>query len=645
MINEKYLQLLSREYPTIRSASSEIINLNAIRGLPKGTEYFFSDLHGEYEAFLHLLKSASGIIRTKIYETFDNTMSEDEQNQLANLIYYPERALPAVELKGKALGDWKKITIYRLVQMCRTVSSKYTRSKVRKKMPPEFAYVIDELLHVDYSDENKKIYYSEIVHSIIDIGMADKFIEALCLLIQNLTVDSLHIIGDIFDRGPRADIIMDELIKFHDVDIQWGNHDISWMGAATGSLACIANVIRIGISYNNFDLLEDGYGINLRALSMFAAEVYKNDPCERFTPHLLDENEYDSVDPGLAAKMHKAIAVIQFKVEGQTILRHPEYHMEDRILIKKIDFEKGRVEYEGNWYPMLDKSLPTVDPADPLKLTRQEQELLQALAVSFEHSALLHKHVKFLYSHGAMYKCVNSNLLFHGCIPMTKDGAFENMDLHGKSYSGRALFDYISRQVKNAYFLAPDTKEKEDAKDFMWYLWCGAKSPLFGKSKMACFENYFIADPKTHAEVPNPYYSLSGSEEVCLRILDEFGLPHAGTHIINGHMPVRLKDGEKPIKGNGRLYVIDGGLSKAYQPKTGIAGYTLISNSHHLALAEHMPFDPTKEQTPKVTIVEQMQKRVMVADTDIGRGLGEKIEDLKKLVEAYREGVIKEQLE
>jgi len=641
----KYLKLLSKEYPTIKAASSEIINLTAICGLPKGTEYFFSDLHGEHEAFLHLLKSASGVIRTKISETFYNSMPDEDQNMLANLIYYPERTLGTIKYTGKALNDWEKITIYRLVQMCRTVSSKYTRSKVRKKMPREFAYIIDELLHVDYADENKNIYYSEIIHSIIDNNMAKNFIIALCRLVQNLTIDNLHIIGDIFDRGPRADIILNELINFHDVDIQWGNHDISWMGAAAGNLACIANVVRIGISYNNFDLLEDGYGINLRSLSMFASEVYGNDSCKQFKPHILDENKYDSVDPGLAAKMHKAIAIIQFKLEGQIILRHPEYNMEDRILLRQIDFNKGIVTCNGKEYPMLDQLLPTVNPEKPLLLTKEEQELIQNIAISFQHSRLLHKHVKFLYSHGGMYKCVNSNLLYHGCIPMTEDGEFDSLVLHGKSYKGKALLDYINQLVINAYFLPKAAVGKEEAKDFMWYLWCGSKSPVFGKSKISCFENYFIGDKKAQKEISNPYYQLSESEEICIRILEEFSLPSDTAHIINGHIPVKLKDGEKPVKANGKLYIIDGGLSKAYQPKTGIAGYTLIYNSHYLALAEHKPFDRLKEQTPNLYMIEQMKKRVMVADTDIGQELTGKIKDLKQLVLAYKEGIIKEKIE
>ena len=640
-----YLTLLSREYPTVKAASSEIINLKAIQGLPKGTEYFFSDLHGEYEAFVHLLKSASGIIREKISETFGHIIPEEEQVQLANLIYYPERVINKMTLAGKNTDDWEKVIIYRLVQICKMVSSKYTRSKVRKKMPPEFAYIIDELLHVDYNDDNKRIYYSEIIHTIIDIRVADKFIIALCELIQNLTIDVLHIIGDIFDRGPRADIIMNELMHFHDVDIQWGNHDISWMGAATGNRACICNVLRIAISYNSFDVLEDGYGINLRPLSMFAAKVYANDPCERFIPHILDENIYDAVDPGLAAKMHKAIALIQFKVEGQIIKRHPEYQMDDRILLEHIDYERGTVTVEGREYPMTDMLLPTVNPENPLELTEEEEDLLHTLELSFRHSDLLHKHIKFLYSHGGLYKCYNNNLLYHGCIPMTKEGDFDTLEWGGKLYGGRELMDYLDRQIQNAYFLPEDSPQKVEARDFMWYLWGGSKSPLYGKEKMTTFEHYFIDDPELWKENMNPYYKLSQKEDVCNRILEEFGLPREGAHIINGHVPVKIKDGEKPVKANGKLFIIDGGLSKAYQSKTGIAGYTLIFNSNHLALAEHKPFNPDTESTPKVYIVEAMKKRVMVADTDNGKALAGRIDDLKELVAAYREGILKEKVE
>lgn len=637
-----YLKLMAREYPTIRAASSEIINLKAICGLPKGTEYFFSDLHGEYEAFIHLLRSSSGIIREKIKETFGHIISQEDEIQLANLIYYPERMIGQLRQQEQYTEDWQKIAIYRLVQICKEASSKYTRSKVRKKMPAEFSYVIDELLHVDYNDDNKKVYYSEIINAIIDIGVGGSFITALCHLIQNLTIDNLHIIGDIFDRGPRADIIMEELMHFHDVDIQWGNHDISWMGASTGNLACICNVLRIAISYNGFDVLEDGYGINIRPLSMFAAKVYRDDPCKRFMPHILDQNIYDTVDPGLAAKMHKAIAILQFKIEGQIIRRHPEYGMDRRILLNSIDFEKGTVRIDGKDYPMQDMNLPTVDPAAPLKLTKDEEELLHTLELSFCHSSLLHKHIKFLYSNGSMYKCCNSNLLYHGCIPMKENGEFDALVVNGYAYRGKELMDFIDTQVQKAYFLPDNSSEKEASRDFMWYLWCGAKSPVFGKDRMTTFEHYFVDEPEVLKEKMNPYYKLSVREEFCDKILEEFGLPTTGAHIINGHVPVKIKDGETPIKAGGKLFIIDGGLSKAYQEKTGIAGYTLIFNSRHLALAEHKPFDPQRERTPKVTIVEKMRKRIMVADTDDGRALLGRIEDLKELVEAYRKGILKE---
>lgn len=638
-----YLKLLAKEYPSLKAASSEIINLIAICGLPKGTEYFFSDLHGEYEAFIYLLRSASGIIREKIRATYGYIIPEEEQVELANLIYYPDRNLNKIIQEGRGTEDWQRITVNRLVQICKEVSSKYTRSKVRKKMPREFGYVIDELLHVDYNDENKRVYYEEIIRSIIDTGIADKFIVALCELIQNLAIDSLHIIGDIFDRGPRADIIMNELMHFHDVDIQWGNHDISWMGAATGNPACVCNVLRIAISYNSFDVLEDGYGINLRPLSMFASKVYRDDPCSQFTPKILDENIYDAVDLGLAAKMHKAIAVIQFKVEGQIIKRHPGYKMDDRILLEAVDYNRGVVTIEGTEYPMLDTMFPTIDPKHPLRLTKEEDELLHTLIMSFRHSGLLHKHIRFLYTNGALYKCHNGNLLYHGCIPMRPDGSFEGMICNGEELTGRALMDYIGEQIHKAYFLSEDDPDKNSARDFMWYLWCGAKSPVFGKDKMTTFEHYFVADKTTHRERLNPYYKLSQQEEVCDRILQEFGLSGEGSHIINGHVPVKIKDGEMPVKANGKLFVIDGGLSKAYQKYTGIAGYTLIYNSHHLALAEHKPFNPEQENTPRVAIVEKMKNRIMVSDTDKGKELMAQIEDLKELSAAYRRGDIKEQ--
>ncbi|WP_343209891.1 fructose-1,6-bisphosphatase [Anaerolentibacter hominis] len=643
MAEEKYLRLLAGKYPTMEAAASEIVNLKAICCLPKGTEYFFSDIHGEYEAFLHLLRSASGMVRSKIDDAFSRTISEEDREQLASLIYYPEDFLAALKLEGKKREDWKKITIFRLVEVCKEVSGKYTRSRVRKQLPEEYAYIIDELLHAD-NDIDKERYYGEIASALVEIQVADSFIIALCGVIRSLCIDRLHIIGDIFDRGPRADIIMNELMAYNQIDFQWGNHDISWMGAASGCKALVANVIRMAISYNNFDLLEDGYGINLRALSEFAAKVYRDDPCKVFLPHLLDENKYDPVDKHLAAKMHKAIAIIQFKLEGQLIKRHPEYEMEDRRMLEAIDYGEGTIQIEGKAYPLRDRLFPTVDPADPTALTREEEDLLNVICASFRHSTLLHEHMRFLYSHGSLYKCYNNNLLFHGCIPMREDGSFESMETaRGKELAGRELLDYINRQVVDAYFLKPGTKKKENACDFMWYLWCGRKSPVYGKSKMTAFEGYFIKRGEIHKEIFNPYYELSKSRDVCERILEEFGLgDRERTHIINGHVPV--KEGENPVKGGGKLFVIDGGISKAYQSKTGIAGYTLIFNSHGLNLAEHRPFDPSRRQenTSRVTRVETMPFRLMIHDTDLGVLLHERIEDLKQLVECYRTGLIRE---
>ena len=639
-----YLKLLSREYPNIRAAASDIINLQAICGLPKGTEYFFSDLHGEHEAFIYLLRSSSGIIREKIRETFGHIISEEDEVRLANLIYYPEKMINQIKQANEYTEDWQKTAVYRLVQICREVSSKYTRSKVRKKMPKEFSGVIDELLYVDNTDDNKTEYYSELINTLIDVRVADSFIVVICSLIRSLTIDNLHILGDIFDRGPRPDIILEELMHFHDVDIQWGNHDISWMGAATGNRACICNVLRMALGYNGFDVLEDGYGINLRPLSMFAERVYRDDPCTCFLPQILDKNIYDAVDPKLAAKMHKAIAVLQYKEEGQIIKRYPEYGMEERILLSAIRYDRGTVTIDGKEYPMRDMNFPTVDPADPLRLTDEEEELLHTLELSFRHNARLHEHVRFLYSNGSMYKCCNSNLLYHGCIPMTENREFDGLMVGGKMYRGKELMDFIDTQVKNAYFLPEDAPEKEACRDFMWYLWNGAKSPVFGKDKNRSFEHYFIEDPEVMRETMNPYYQLSEEEETCDMILKEFGLPTKGSHIINGHMPVKIKSGETPIRAGGKLFIIDGGLSKAYQERTGIAGYTLIFNSHHLALAEHKPFDPERERTPKVYIVEKMQKRITVADTDEGKELAGRIEDLKELLKAYRSGLLKERV-
>lgn len=641
MIDNRYLKLLAKNYPNAEAAASEIINLRAILSLPKGTEYFFSDLHGEHEAFLYQLKSASGVVRKKIDELFEQSLSDGERTALAKLIYYPETEYCYAKNHEPAFDDWCRITIYRLVEVCKASSSKYTRSKVRKKLPENFAYIIDELLHAD-GGSNKPHYHSEIIKSIVATKMSEEFITALCHLIQQLLIDKLHIIGDIFDRGPRADLIMDALINCHDVDIQWGNHDISWMGAAAGNWALIANVIKLGISYNNFDLLEDGYGINLRALSIFADKTYADDPCELFIPHILDENIYDPVDIQLAAKMHKAMAIIQFKVEAQLIKKHPEYKMDDRILLDKIDFKNHTVKLGSKEYKMKDTVFPTVDPKDPLKLTTEETELMKTIAASFAHSERLQKHIRFLYSHGSMYLKINSNILYHGCIPLTEDGKFDKIELYGKTHSGKEYLEFLDDIVRSAYFAQRGSLERENANDLMWYLWCGAKSPLFGKDKLSAFERYFIDEPETHVEKINPYYTYVESKKTCEMIIHEFGLSPENSHIINGHVPVKV--GENPVKADGLLFMIDGGISKAYQSQTGIGGYTFISNSCYLALAEHKPFDPHKKvlETPKVMIVEAIKKRTTVADTDNGAELSRQIKELTALLQAYRNGSIKE---
>ena len=641
MVN-KYLELMSKEYPTIDSVASEIINLSAIRSLPKGTEYFFSDIHGEYEAFLHMLKSASGMIMKKIDIVFGKTVSSAERESLAKLIYYPEKEIKALRDEGRVTDEWKRLTIYRLILVCEAVSAKYTRSRVRKRVPKDLVYIIDELLNVT-DDVNKDFYYDEIINTIIATGIAENFIASLCGLIQSLAIDRLHIIGDIFDRGPRADIIIDELAAMHDVDIQWGNHDISWIGAASGCCALIANVIRISMRYNNFDVLEDGYGLNLRALAVFAGEVYKDDGCETYYPITFDDNIYDPVDTKLAAKMHKAISVIQLKLEGQLVEKHPEWEMSGRSLFKRIEFKNGTVKTDGRVYELRDKNFPTVEPNDPLALSKSEEELMSVLANSFMHSKRLNEHIKFLLSKGSMYNVCNGNLLFHGCIPMDENGGLQSVNICGENYSGKALFDKIDEMVNKAYFCDGDSSGKEYARDFMWYLWCGSKSPLYGKDKMAFFERYFIDSEELQSEHYNSYYSFSERADVCRSILRMFGIDEDKGHIINGHVPVKIKNGESPIKANGKLFVIDGGISKAYQEATGIAGYTLIYDSHSLSLAEHQLFISGKsEYTPKIRIVEKLEQRANISDTDNGREILEKIKDLHNLLEAYKSGAIKE---
>lgn len=642
-MDNKYLKLLAKKYPTIGSVASEMVNLSAIRSLPKGTEYFFSDLHGEHEAFLHMLKSASGIIKKKIDLVFGKTVSNAEREALASLIYYPKKEIKALSRKNMITDEWKKLTIYRLILVCESVSAKYTRSRVRKRVSKDLVYILDELLNVT-DDVNKDFYYDEIINTIIDTELDEKFIISLCSLIQSLAIDKLHIIGDIYDRGPRADIIMDKLMSMHDVDIQWGNHDISWMGAASGNLALIANVIRISMRYNNFDVLEDGYGLNLRALAVFAAEAYKEDECKLYYPNTLDDNIYDPVDVKLVAKMHKAIAVIQFKLEGQLMRKYPEWEMQQRCLFEKIDFFDNTIEINGKIYKLKDDFFPTVDRNNPLTLSSGEEELMIVLANSFLHSEKLHKHMKFLFAKGSMYNVCNSNLLFHGCIPMDEKGELQNVNINGTSYSGKKLLDKLDEMVNRAYFSHSNTMEKEYACDFMWYLWCGPKSPLYGKDKMAFFESYYIDDDEMHTEKYNDYYVFSHDVAVCDRILNLFGIDEKKGHIINGHVPVKIKNGESPVKADGKLFVIDGGISKAYQKATGIAGYTLIYDSHSLSLAEHKPFVPGESnQTPKIQLVEKLESRANISDTDKGEEILERIGDLKELLKAYKSGSIKEQ--
>lgn len=629
--------MLAEKFPSIESAAGEIINLSAVRSLPKGTECFLSDLHGEYEAFLHILKSASGIIKDKIDLVLGKTVAAAERQQLANLIYYPEIEAKRLRESGESSEEWQRLTIYRLILVCEAISAKYTRSRVRKSVPEKMRYIVDELLNVT-DDVNKDYYYDRIISSIIDTGISESFIISLCELIQSLAVDKLHIIGDIFDRGPRPDIILDELMKVRDVDIQWGNHDVSWIGAASGNLALIANVLRISIKYNNFDLLEDGYGLNLRALAVFARETYGDDSCQLFYPQVFDDNIYDPVDDKLAAQMHKAITIIQLKLESQLILAHPEWGMDERNILLKTDFLQGQVELEGKKYALLDKHFPTVNPVDSARLSPGETELMTILRNSFLHSEKLQKHVRFLLSKGSMYNICNENLMFHGCIPMDGNGRLQSLEIQGKEYCGKALLDEINTLVNRAYF-----SKETYACDFMWYLWCGPGSPLFGKDKMAFFEQYFIGAKELCRERYNSYYTFSEKEEVCLDILRQFSIDEKKGHIINGHVPVKIKDGESPVKAEGKLFVIDGGISKAYQKATGIAGYTLIYDSHSISLVEHKPFEKERNgETSVIHVVERMGSRVNIADTDKGKELAGQIDDLRELLEAYRSGLKRE---
>ncbi|HMQ51255.1 MAG TPA: fructose-1,6-bisphosphatase [Anaerolineae bacterium] len=647
--NLHYLQLLAKQYSSIQAASTEIINLNAILNLPKGTEHFISDVHGEYEAFLHVLRNGSGSIKRKIDDIFTDTLPERTKRTLATLIYYPERKLPLLLRDVDDEHEWYRITLFRLVKVCRVVSSKYTRSKVRKALPKDFAYIIEELLHEQESLENKQDYYRSVINTIISTGRAHAFIIALSRVIQRLAIDHLHIIGDVYDRGPGAHIIMDRLTEYHSLDFQWGNHDIVWMGAAAGSEACIANVIRICLRYSNMTTLEDGYAISMMPLATFAMNVYADDPCTQFRPKKSDEKEYTEYELNLMAKMHKAISLIQFKLESQIILRQPEYQMQDRLLLDKIKLEPGKICLNGREYPLNDKNFPTLDPDHPFALSPDERDVVEKLKLSFSNSDRLQAHVRFLYSKGSMYLIYNNNLLYHGCIVMNEDGSFATFKYQGETYKTRQTLDMIDRLARQAYFATDDPEQQQNGLDMMWYLWCGPKSPLFAKSKMATFERYFINDKETHKEEKNAYYIFRDQEETACRILEEFGLDPATAHILNGHVPVKVKKGESPIKAGGKLLVIDGGFSKAYQKETGIAGYTLVFNSYGLLLASHEPFVSTQtaiEQEmdihSEMRILEHNRARIRIKDTDLGKNIQQSIEELQLLLKAYRDGLIKE---
>ena len=556
---KRHLKILSKQYTNIEQVAEEIINLQAILNLPKGTELFLSDIHGEYGSFSHILNNGSGIIRNKIEDIFNNQITERDRRQLATLIYYPEEKLALIKKEVEDIKEWYSINLYRLIEVAREVSSKYTRSKVRKAMPKGFDYIIDELLHLQGCGPDKETYYKQIISSIIELDRADEFIVAISNLIKRMAIDHLHVIGDIFDRGPNAKLVMDTLMNFHSLDIELGNHDILWMGAACGNKACIANVIRICSRYDNIDTLEDGYGINIRPLATFALETYKDDNCEKFVPKVFDYNKYIRSDEISIAKIHKAISIIQFKLEGQIIKEHPEYKMDGRLLLDKIDYEKGTIQIDNKIYNLNDTNFPTVDYKNPYKLTKEEEEIINRLQESFKNSETLNKHISFLYSKASMYKCFNSNLLFHGCVPMEEDGEFSKIEVLGESISGKKYFDCIEKIANEAYFGKENNK---DAVDFMWYLWCGPKSPLFGKAKAATFERYFVEEKETHKEEKNPYFALKENEEICDKILKEFGLGTKNSHIINGHVPVKEKDGESPIKANGKLLVIDRRICK-----------------------------------------------------------------------------------
>lgn len=645
--DRRVLELLSKTFPTLASASTEIINLEAILNLPKGTEHFMADIHGEYEAFLHILKNGSGNIKRKVRELYGDTLTDDALRELCTLIYYPEQKLEIIKADdARDMAAFYHTTLHQLVNICQAVSSKYTRSKVRKALPRDFAYIIEELLHESNRDGNKQHYFSGIIDSIVMTGQADDFIEALAQVIQRLSVDQLHILGDVFDRGPGAHIIMDKLLETHNFDIQWGNHDALWMGAAAGNDCCIANVLRLSLRYGNMATLEDGYGINLLPLATFAMETYADDPCQQFGPK---DDTSSEREHRLIAQMHKAISIIQFKLEGAMVLRHPEWHMEATRVLHHIDLSRGLYVLDGQEYEMRDCYFPTLDTADPYRLTERERDIVEKLHHSFRVSDKLQRHIKCLFANGCMYAICNGNLLFHASVPLNADGTLKEVELMGERLSGRDLLHRIGRVMRAAFNSDTPAERRQAAKDYFWYLWCGPDSPLFDKSRMTTFERYFLTDRRLHEERKGYYYLLRDDPAVCDRILDAFAVSGTNRHIINGHVPVHVAQGENPIKAEGRLMVIDGGFAKAYHRTTGIAGYTLVYHSRGFELIQHEPFTSTKEAIQRGTdivsstqIVEMTGQRQMVRDTDKGRDLLGQIQELEDLCYAYRHGIIKE---
>lgn len=648
--DRRVLELLAQSFPTISAASTEIINLEAILNLPKGTEHFVADLHGEHEAFGHIIRNASGNIKRKVTEVFGNSVREADIRQLCSLIYYPEKKLQLIHTSETDLTDFYHVTLHQLIKVCQSVSSKYTRSKVRKALPKEFAYIIEELLHESPSDNDKQGYFNRIIETIISTGQADAFIVAMCNVIQKLSIDHLHILGDIYDRGQGAHIIMDMLGRFEAYDIQWGNHDALWMGAAAGNDCCIANVLRVSMRYNNMNTIEDGYGINILPLATFAMETYANDPCTPFKPKLdTDLSVPNEKSLRLLAKMHKAISIIQFKLEGALIDKYPQWHMEDRKLLGAIDYDKGTVMVDGEEFELNDKDFPTIDPKNPYELTPEEKELVEKLHHSFMISTGLRRHVDRLLANGSLYGVYNSNLLFHASMPLNEDGTLKEVEIGGKAYKGKELYQQTERLMRTAFNEDAPEKLREYAIDYYWYIWCGHDSPLFDKAKMSTFERYFINDKNIHKEEKGYYYKWRDNEKVCDMILDEFGVTGPHRHIINGHVPVKQGKGESPIKANGKLMVIDGGFSKAYHNTTGIAGYTLVYHSRGFQLVKHEPFSSAEDAVIHGTdivsttqLVEMSTHRMRVRDTDKGDELQGQIDELIELLYAFRNGIIKE---